>query len=281
MQLLDVVRENTVLAGKLHKIADILMGAFEDRAAFQRAPEFDGLTGAHQLDSQDIFEVVQHLIELPAADAAHADMIFLRRATGRVRDREEREGGTKEERSVLRAGAAAQRVTRLVRVVPDRGHDEVRAVDGDHARLCEPRARVVLLHGRVHAHERHEHAEREVERDEEAVKRAPGRGKERVEHAGERDRGDVHARGGADEDPLPEVRVGLFPVLEAGLSPRVREVDEEDEAEEDEDGSTDHRDVVAPEHEEAVRDEERHDDQNKPEEGFGTPPSAICQYDNM
>lgn len=171
---------------------------------------------------------------------SHERSTLRRRPTGRVRDREERECGAEEQSGVLRAGAAAQRVARLVRVVPDRGHDEIRAVDGDHARLREPRARVVLLHGRVHAHDRHEHAEREVEGDEEAVERAPGRGEERVEHAGERDRGDVHARRGADEDPLPEVRVGLFPVLEAGFGPGVREVDEEDKTEEDEDGSTDH-----------------------------------------
>ena len=77
MQLLDVIREDSVLAGKSHKIAHVLVGSFEDRAAFQRAPELDGLTGAHQLDGKDIFQVVQDLVEFAAADAAHADMILL------------------------------------------------------------------------------------------------------------------------------------------------------------------------------------------------------------
>ena len=55
---------------------------------------------------------------------------------------------------------------------------------------------------------------------------------------------------------MPEIRRrGRFPVLEAGLGPRMREVDEEDKTEEDEDGGTDEGDVVAPEDEEAVRDE--------------------------
>ena len=97
----------------------------------------------------------------------------------------------------------------------------------------------MLLHGRVHAQQRHDDAQRQVERDEEAVQRAARAREERVEDARDRDRGGVHACGRADEDPLPEVRVGVLPVLEAGLGPGMREVDEEDEAEEDEDRGAD------------------------------------------
>ena len=42
------------------------------------------------------------------------------------------------------------------------------------------------------------------------------------------------------------------------------EVDEEDESEEDEDGRADHGDVVAPEHEETIRNEERDNDEDEP-----------------
>ena len=159
--------------------------------------------------------------------------------TRRVRNRQECKDRAEEQRRVLRARPAAERVARVVVVVADGGHDEVRAVRSDHARLREPGARVVLLHGGVHAEHRDDDAEREVERDEEAVQRAALAREERVQHARDRDRGGVHARGRADEDPLPEVRAGVLPVLETGLGPGVGEVDEEDEAEEDEDGGSD------------------------------------------
>ena len=201
-----------------------------------------------------------------------------RRPTSRVRDRKECEHCAKEEGRVLRPRAAAQWVALLVLVVPNGGHDEVGAVHRDHARLRQAGARVILLHGRMNTHDCDDDAEGEVEGDEEAVERAPGPGEEGVEDTGERDCGGVHARSRADENPLPEVRVGLFPVLKASLRPGVREVNEEDEAEEDEYGCAYHGDIVAPEHEEAVRDEERHDDQDDPEQNLGTPPSVCCYY---
>lgn len=197
-------------------------------------------------------------------------------ATGRVRNREEREDRAEDYRRVLRAGPALQRVAGLVLVVPYGGHDEVRAVGGDHARLREARARVVLLHGRVHAQDGGDETEGEVEGDEETVERAPRTGKERIQDAGESNRRGVHARGGTDEDPLPEVRVGLLPVLETSLRPGVREVDEEDKTEQDEDGRADECDIVPPEHEEAVRDEEGYDKEDEPEEDFRAPPPAVC-----
>lgn len=170
----------------------------------------------------------------------------------------------------------AERVARraLVRVVADRTDDEVRAVRGDHARLREPRARVVLLHDRVHARDRDDEREDEVEGDEEAVEAAAVAREEDVEEDGHGDREDVHGRGRADEDPLPHVGRGgrVLPVLKAGLGPGVREVDEKDETEEDKDGGADHGYVVAPDHEEAIRNEERNHDQDEPSEHFRPPP---------
>lgn len=61
----------------------------------------------------------------------------------------------------------------------------------------------------------------------------------------------------------------------------MRKVDKEYKAEEDEDSGTDKRDVVAPEHEKAVGDEERDDDEDKPEEDFGSPPTVQCNNEML
>ena len=65
--------------------------------------------------------------------------------------------------SALANAALPERVARLVRVVANSRGDEVRAVRGDHARLREAAARVVLLHSGVYAHDRDDDAQREVE----------------------------------------------------------------------------------------------------------------------
>lgn len=52
------------------------------------------------------------------------------------------------------------------------------------------------------------------------------------------------------------------------------EVDKQDKADEDEDGCANQGDVVAPEHEEAVRNKEGRDAQEKPYEHFRSPPST-------
>ena len=60
--------------------------------------------------------------------------------------------------------------------------------------------------------------------------------------------------------------------MQAGFGPGVREVDEEHEAEEDEERRTDEGYPVAPKDEEAVRDEEGDEDQDKPQEDLRAPP---------
>ena len=52
------------------------------------------------------------------------------------------------------------------------------------------------------------------------------------------------------------------------------EVDKENETKKDEHSGADHGDVVAPEHEETIRDEEGEDDKDEPEQHFRTPPSS-------
>lgn len=52
-------------------------------------------------------------------------------------------------------------------------------------------------------------------------------------------------------------------------------VDKEDKAKEDEYCGADERNVISPEHEETVRNEEREAKEDKPEEDFGTPPTVL------
>ena len=51
-------------------------------------------------------------------------------------------------------------------------------------------------------------------------------------------------------------------------------VDKEDKAKEDEYCGADERNVISPEHKETVGNEEREAKEDKPEEDFGTPPTA-------
>src|SRR5580698_1371206 len=78
----DVFCKDAVFAGKSNKIPHIIMRRLQYLAAFQRPAELDGLAGAHQLDREDIFEVIQHLGQFAPADAAHAYMVFLTERSG-------------------------------------------------------------------------------------------------------------------------------------------------------------------------------------------------------
>jgi hypothetical protein len=122
-------------------------------------------------------------------------------------------------------------------------------------------------------------AKDEIECDEELVERARLAREEAIHQSCERDGERIHARGGSNEDPLPEVRVGVFPVFEAGFRPRVGKVDEKDEADEDEDSRSERRDPVAPENEEAIGNEPGDEDEEQPNDNFGAPPpTQECQW---
>lgn len=54
----------------------------------------------------------------------------------------------------------------------------------------------------------------------------------------------------------------------------MRKINEEDEAEEDEDGSADECNIIAPEHEELIWNEKRDNNKDEPDQDFGSPPSA-------
>src|SRR5580658_3247934 len=114
MKLPDILRKDPVFARKTDKTPHIIMRRLQDRAASQRPPEFDGLTGTHQLDRQDILEIIQHLVDLSSADAAHADMVFLS------------QGG----RDTVRAGWETQRLVFR--------YQSRRRILGDHEPAVEP-----------------------------------------------------------------------------------------------------------------------------------------------
>ena len=79
--------------------------------------------------------------------------------TGGVGNGQEGENRSKNNRGVPRALGLPNRVlARIGLVVPDCRHDQISAVDGDHAGLDESRPRVVFLNDGVNAHERDDDA---------------------------------------------------------------------------------------------------------------------------
>ena len=104
-----------------------------------------------------------------------------------------------------------ERVPQRVRVVPHRGHDQVRAL----VRGCASCTAVYTQRTVV----RIQRSSLAVVTNWLSVHACPAKGPSISP---------VRPRRRPDEDPLPVIRVGAFPVLEAGLRPRVGKVDEED-----------------------------------------------------
>ena len=115
-------------------------------------------------------------------------------AGGRARDGDKCEQAAENDRALARPGVLCERVARHVRVVPHGGHDQVRAVECDHARLCQSRARVGLLHGRMDAENGNDDVEDEVECDEELIEGARLAHEETVHDPVECDRDCILAR---------------------------------------------------------------------------------------
>ena len=161
----------------------------------------------------------------------------LRSSAGRrVRDGDKHEHTAENNRALSRARVFRERVACRVCVVSDCGHDQVCAVECDHTRLCQPRAWVSLLYSWVDAEDGDNDAEDEIECDEELVERARLASEEAIHQSRERDGEGIHARSRSDEDPLPEIRVRVFPVFETSFCPRVGKVDKKDETDENKDG---------------------------------------------
>ena len=121
-------------------------------------------------------------------------------------------------------------------------------------------------------------AEDQIKCDKELVERARLAREEAIHQSRERDGEGIHARGRSNEDPLPEIGVGVFPVFEAGFCPRVGKVDEQNQTDENEDGGSERCDPVAPKDKEAVRDEPGDQDQDQPGDNLRAPPPVQeCQ----
>ena len=115
-------------------------------------------------------------------------------ARRRVRNGGEGEELAEDDRALARAGVLRERVAGRVCVVPHRGHDQVRAVERDHAPSGQPRAWVGLLHNWEDAEDGNDDAEDEVERDEELVERARLAREEAVHQSREHYGNWVHSR---------------------------------------------------------------------------------------
>lgn len=105
---------------------------------------------------------------------AHQRAALRSGTTCSIRNGQEGEDGTKHYRRVAcalnsAASMTSERITGLVLVVADCGHDQIGAVNGDHTRLGQSGAWVVFLDLGMDAKEGNEGAEGEIERDEELV----------------------------------------------------------------------------------------------------------------
>jgi hypothetical protein len=135
------------------------------------------------------------------------------------------------------------------------------------------------LYSWVYAEDGNNDAKDEIECNEELVEGARLARKEAIHEPRERDGKRIHARSGSDEDPLPDIRVGVLPVFEASLCPRVGKVDEKDEADENEDGGSERCDPVTPEDEKSVGDKPGDEYEEQPGNNFrAPPPTQECQW---
>ena len=86
---------------------------------------------------------------------------------------------------------------------------------------------------------------------------------------------EVHAKRRANQDDSPGAWVGILNLRQAVLGPVVRQVDQQNKAENEEEHRTNQRDVIAPEHKELVRDKEGQDDQSEPSDDLGSPEAVL------
>jgi len=174
---------------------------------WQESPPPRRLRGNHQARS----EIVLSSQHDPALLVFPYQRTTLRgRASRRIRNGNKRKQTAEDDRARSCTGVLRERVACRVCVVPHCRHDQVRAVECDHSRLCQPRARVSLLDSWVDAEDGNNDAEDEVDCNEGLVERARLASEEAIHQSrecnGERIRERIHARGRSDEDPLPEIR---------------------------------------------------------------------------
>lgn len=119
-------------------------------------------------------------------------------ASCRIRNGDKREQTAEDDGALSRTSVFRERVACRVCVVSNSRHDQVRAVECDHTRLCQPRAWVGLLHSWVDAEDGNNDAEDEIKCDKELIERARLAREEAIHQSRERDGEGIHARGRSD-----------------------------------------------------------------------------------
>jgi hypothetical protein len=175
---------------------------------------------------------------LALTGAGRAERFRLRRrARRRVGDGEEGKDGAEDDgRRPGARRAVGERVADASRVivVGDGRSDEVGRVERNDGGLGEARLWVGLLDGGRDGRDRQDDRQDEVGRDEEGVGLAVAAAKEDEEDDSKGNREDEGAKGRANEDELPDGRVGVLPARQERLGERVGKVDEKEKAEQDE-----------------------------------------------
>jgi hypothetical protein len=107
------------------------------------------------------------------------------------------------------------------------------------------------------------------------VHRAVRLGEEDVHDNGDGNATQVHAKSRTNKETTPELRVGVFNLLDAVFGPGMRKVDQQNQAQEQEQDGAAKRNVVAPDFKEGVRDQECKDYQAQPCDNLRSPESIL------
>lgn len=85
----------------------------------------------------------------------------------------------------------------------------------------------------------------------------------------------IHGQGRTDQERLPELGVSVLDLLQTVLSPTMSQVDQENETKKQEQDSADQSDIVAPDDEEAIRNQEGNDNETDPGDQLGSPEAVL------
>lgn len=158
----------------------------------------------------------------------------------------------------------------------DRTQGEVAAVDGDNGSLRKASARVVCLDGWVNGHDANANQEDEVHGNGSLVHATSAIGEEDVHDNGHGKGTQVHAQSGTDQNATPETGIGVFDLLDTELCKGVCQIHQQDQSQKQEENGAYKCNIVAPDLEETVWDQEAEHNQAQPDDNLGSP-EAILQ----
>ena len=98
---------------------------------------------------------------------------------------------------------------------------------------------------------------------------------EDVHDDGDSNAAKVHAQSRSDKKATPKLGIGILNLLNAVFSPGVCEIDKQDQAKEQEQHGSEESNIVAPDLEESVRNQECQDDQAQPCDNLRSPKSIL------